>query len=57
MVLSSWAGSGMIHWKWDSPLNSSMDERARGCLRSDLEKKRIRAVDKFSIYMRIEVEE
>ena len=44
MVLSSWAGSGMIHWKWRSPVNSSMEERARGCRRSDLEKNKISAV-------------
>ena len=43
MVLSLCAGSGRIHWKCDSPMKSSSDDRASGWRRSDLEKKRIRA--------------
>lgn len=43
MVLSSCAGSGRIHWKCDSPVKSSSEDRASGWRRSDLEKKRIRA--------------
>lgn len=45
MSLVSWAGSGMIHWKWDSPVKSSIGERASGWRRRDLEKNRIRAGD------------
>ena len=33
----------MIHWKCESPVKSSIGERARGWRRRDLEKKRIRA--------------
>jgi len=33
----------MIQWNCDSPVNSSMSERARGCLSSALEKKMMRA--------------
>ncbi len=43
MVLSSCAGSGRIHWKCDSPVKSSSEDRASGWRRRDLEKKRIRA--------------
>ena len=43
MVLSLCAGSGRIHWKYDSPVKSSIEDRASGWRRSDLEKKRIRA--------------
>lgn len=55
--LSSWAGSGMIHWKWDSPVNSSMEDRASGCRRSDLEKKRISAEEGISILINLELRE
>ena len=30
MAPVSWAGSGMIQWNWESPVNSSMLERAMG---------------------------
>ena len=43
IVLSACAGSGMIHWKCDSPVKSEIGERARGCRSRDLEKKRISA--------------
>ena len=43
MSLDSWAGSGIIHWKCELPVKSSIGDRARGWRRSDLEKKRIRA--------------
>ena len=43
MVLSLCAGSGRIHWKCDSPVKSSSEDRASGCRRRDLEKKRISA--------------
>ena len=33
----------MIHWKCDSPVKSSIGERARGWRRRDFEKKRIKA--------------
>lgn len=37
------SGSGIIHWKWDSPVKSSIEDRARGWRRSDFEKNIIRA--------------
>lgn len=37
------SGSGMIHLNCESPVNSSMGDRASGCRRRDLEKNRIRA--------------
>ena len=43
MPPDSWAGSGMIHWKCDSPVKSVIGERARGWRSRDLEKKRMRA--------------
>lgn len=43
IALDSWAGSGMIQRNWESPVNSSMSERASGWRRSDLEKKMISA--------------
>ena len=43
MDWSAWAGSGIIHWKWEEPVKSSMGERASGWRRRDLEKKRMSA--------------
>lgn len=37
------AGSSMIHLKPESPVKSSMEERASGWRRRDLEKKMMRA--------------
>lgn len=37
------SGSGIIHWKWESPEKSSMGDRARGWRRRDLEKNKINA--------------
>ena len=39
----------MIHWKCDSPVKSSMGERARGWRRRDLEKNRMRAAKALSV--------
>ena len=33
----------MIHWKCDSPMKSSIGERARGWRRRDFEKNKMRA--------------
>lgn len=55
MSLVSWAGSGMIHWKWESPVKCSIGERASGWRRRDLEKKRIRARDGLAFGIELKV--